>query len=131
DFTAVHARGLYTVHFFTNPFLLITPTTPKLYGFRTLVTPYDSNGKPSAARRYELWSHQYTPQAISAKPSFDAVSRTLLVTGTLSAGDTAANKVIEIYATSHYSRDGPDNWGLIGSARTDARGNYAFTKKLE
>lgn len=104
------------------------PTAPGQYLVDGVVTPFGTDGKPSAPSAYEVRAYAVLPQTLTATATYNRVTKIFSVSGVSKLnGKPRSDVAVHIYT-------GPNADGthmtLIGSANTAASGAYTFSKKL-
>ena len=126
---AVRALGAQTSYvYFDTSAVFRNPVSAGRYVFSGIVTPFDAAGAQNAAGAYELRAYEDLPQLLDSVATYDDATKTLKVTGTL----TAAGKArvgINVHIFTGLSKNG-NAMKHVGSVETAKNGAYVFTKKL-
>ena len=104
------------------------PTKAGNYRFSAMVIPWGANGKPDQTTRYELRGTQPLPEDALPKPVYNPATKTLTVTGTLTAaGRPRVGINVHIYggASSDYAKQKE-----LGYATSEKAGIYVFSRRL-
>jgi hypothetical protein len=105
---------IFTTGLFTNP------TTAGMVTWDALVTPFAADGTPDPTAVYELRADEPLPELVTARPSYDARTKTLAVRGVLTAaGRPRAQINVHVFGGRT-----PSGLKEIGVAVTAADGSY-------
>lgn len=109
--------------------LLTTPTHKGVYVWRALVTPYGSDGAPSASATTEVQTMVPLPQVLKLASRYDAKRHVAVLSGSVTAAGVPRPGVLVRLLSSTDAKF--THVFSLGATQTNALGRFTLTKALK